>query len=233
MAESLPGILAALVHELSQLLNIAQLAADRNPPQMALFWRALRRASRKCEMLGWLAQVYRGDPAAEQALAPKEVASVLDLLIGPIAALSSSVAMDMRVYAAPTALETVLENLLANACKHAPDATLSIQAQVLEETERPWPADAPVTLQGRKMLLTILDDGPSIGADVRPLLFQPIVRTTSGHERVGIGLWLSRVLVRAHGGDLWLDDSERGASFSCVWPYAPLRVRTRRKGARA
>ena len=233
MAESLPIILAALVHELTQPLSIAQLAVDHDPPKLALLRHALRRASRRCDVFRWLAQVYRGDPAAEQALAPQEVALALALATRRIPGLTTSVPLGTRVYAAPAALETVFENLISNASKHAPDAKLTVQTQVFEQTDRPWPSDASVTLQGRKLLLTVADDGPGIPSEVRPLLFQPIVRQTPEHERVGVGLWLCRVIVRAHGGDLWLDDSQRGASFSSVWPYAPLRDRTSPIGAQA
>ena len=39
----------------------------------------------------------------------------------------------------------------------------------------------------------------------------------------GVGLWLSRLVVRAHGGELWLADSARGALFMSVWSMAPAR----------
>lgn len=233
MVESLPVILAALVHELTQPLSIAQLAVDRKPPDFALLHHALRRASRRCQVFRWLAQVYRGDPAAEQALAPQTVSMALTVTTQRVTGLNFDMPLSMCVYTAPAALETVLENLTSNANKHAPLAKVTVQARVLEETDRPWPADAPVKLQGRKLLLTVADNGPGIPPEIRPLLFQPIVRTTPEHERVSVGLWLCRVIVRAHGGDLWLDDNQRGASFSSVWRYAPLRDRTSPIGAQA
>jgi len=42
-----------------------------------------------------------------------------------------------------------------------------------------------------------------------------------------VGLWLSRLPVRAHGGELWLADSPSGAVFVSVWPMAPPKAHSR------
>src|SRR5262249_52668991 len=125
---------------------------------------------------------------------------------------------DLYIQSAPGALETVLEALLNNVRKHTPKATATLTAWILSDTAKPWPQDAIVTLSGPKVVLSIADNGPGISTDIRLRLFEPIPR--GKWESVRIGLWLSRMLVRAHGGDLWLDQTRRGASFSSVWLLA-------------
>ena len=35
----------------------------------------------------------------------------------------------------------------------------------------------------------------------------------------GLGLYISKSLVEAHGGNIWVESEEgKGTTFSCVWP---------------
>jgi two-component system, LuxR family, sensor kinase FixL len=57
-----------------------------------------------------------------------------------------------------------------------------------------------------------VDSGAGIPDDVFPRLFQAF--TTTKHEGMGLGLALSRTIVRAHGGDLRAENNAgRGATF--------------------
>jgi two-component system C4-dicarboxylate transport sensor histidine kinase DctB len=62
----------------------------------------------------------------------------------------------------------------------------------------------------------VADNGPGVSDTVKRRLFEPFV---SGKPNgVGIGLALSRKIARAHGGDLVLEGSERGAVFYMTLP---------------
>lgn len=206
--------LSALIHGSLEPLSSALLHV-----QMSM--RALRRLSRTYKALAWLARSLETGASAEQELRARTLQKALSTL-GPMAAdVSANISEDLRVLAAPGALETVLENLIRNAAKHAHDKAPHIVARTLDPTAKPWPASAQIQLQGPKVLLTVSDRGPGIPPRLRPRLFKPFVRGTEEHSGMGIGLWLSRLLVQAHGGDLWLDETARGASFSSLWPLAP------------
>jgi signal transduction histidine kinase len=71
-------------------------------------------------------------------------------------------------------------------------------------------------------VLRAADDGPGVSAAVRAKLFEPFV--TGKPSGVGIGLALSRKIARAHGGDLVLEPSARGASFLFTLPIAQGRA---------
>lgn len=227
--ELLAVALAAVVHELIQPINSAELASELTPPRIDLVRRDLRRASQSLNVLRWLTWAWLDERGALQALVPQGITDALEAVPCP-SSLDVSVPESLRVLAAPGVLETVLRNLLANVGKHASGAKVIISARLLAGEEGAWPPTAQVRLQGEKALLTVADEGLGVPRDLRPRLFLPFVRTDSEPVGFGIGLWLCRELVRAHGGDLWLDESAVGASLSSVWPVLgpPMRSRRRR-----
>jgi two-component system osmolarity sensor histidine kinase EnvZ len=62
--------------------------------------------------------------------------------------------------------------------------------------------------QGRSVLVTVDDDGPGIPEDKRESVFRPFESGSSGGT--GLGLTIARDIVRAHGGDIVLEDSPMG-----------------------
>ncbi len=72
---------------------------------------------------------------------------------------------------------------------------------------------------------TVVDHGPGIRAADRQRLFQRFVRggAQPGAEGTGLGLYLSRQLLRAMGGDLRLEPARkgRGAAFTLILPGEP------------
>jgi signal transduction histidine kinase len=81
---------------------------------------------------------------------------------------------------------------------------------------------ATVTLRARResdcVLVDVIDNGPGIPDAVRTQIFQPF--TTGGRAGgAGLGLAISRDLVRAHGGDIMLADSDgKGTIFRFSLP---------------
>jgi two-component system, LuxR family, sensor kinase FixL len=61
--------------------------------------------------------------------------------------------------------------------------------------------------QAEKGLIRVCvsDNGPGISPDMQGRLFESFA--TSKPEGMGLGLAISRTLVQAHGGELWLEDS--------------------------
>jgi len=96
----------------------------------------------------------------------------------------------------PDRLRQVLENLLANAVKYAPDHT-PIEVQVDRERR----AD------GLWMLLTVSNTGPGILAELRQHLLRPFVAgmTSTG---LGLGLYLANRIAAAHRGTLTVDSPQ-------------------------
>lgn len=88
----------------------------------------------------------------------------------------------------------VITNLVSNAVKFS------------QPTD---PIDVLVTRQGPMIQITVRDHGPGIAAEDRPKLFQKYSRFGAAVERdvrgTGLGLFISKSLVEAQGGRIWLD----------------------------
>lgn len=91
-------------------------------------------------------------------------------------------------------LEQVFINLLKNAI------------EALENVENPQ-INFSVKLEDKGLIFLVKDNGPGIPEKVLPNIFVPFFTTKS--EGSGIGLSLSRQIVRAHGGQLTVE-SHRG-----------------------
>jgi signal transduction histidine kinase len=109
----------------------------------------------------------------------------------------------------PDRIEQVARNLLENAAKHVPaGGHVTVDARV----------------EGDRVITTVADDGPGIPADQRERVFERF-HQVAGDARpshgAGLGLYLSRHLIEAHGGRLWLESEPgRGSAFSFSLPIA-------------
>jgi two-component system osmolarity sensor histidine kinase EnvZ len=94
------------------------------------------------------------------------------------------------VHLRPDAARRAIMNLVDNARRHA--ARVELRATRAE----------------RAVLVTVDDDGPGIPPDRRESVFRPFESDSTGGT--GLGLTIARDIVRAHGGDIALEDSPLG-----------------------
>lgn len=94
-------------------------------------------------------------------------------------------------------LESAIYNLLLNACQAAARSTHVPEVKV------------HVTEVDEQVYITISDNGPGIPAAVRTTLFDPFV-TAGKPNGTGLGLTLARRIAEEHGGDVRLEESNRG-----------------------
>lgn len=72
---------------------------------------------------------------------------------------------------------------------------------------------------GGQYQLRISDNGPGVAETVRAQIFEPLFTTKAKGN--GLGLWISREIIRAHGGELMLvasDERREGAVFEIILP---------------
>jgi two-component system sensor kinase FixL len=72
---------------------------------------------------------------------------------------------------------------------------------------------ATVTHGAGEVLVKVADTGPGISADIADQLFQPFI-TTKPHG-MGVGLSISRTIIEAHGGRIWVDNNPGGGAVFC------------------
>jgi signal transduction histidine kinase len=108
-----------------------------------------------------------------------------------------TIAVDMPddmpvILADETRLEQVLSNLLGNAMKYAPGGTIRITGQA----------------RGDAVIICISDEGPGIAPEDIPHIFDRFYRAPEMARQTkgaGLGLYLTRAIVEAHGGRIWVD----------------------------
>jgi signal transduction histidine kinase len=111
----------------------------------------------------------------------------------------------VRVKADPALVHVAVASLLGNALDFVGDGAVAAPCVLVE-------VGAHQTEAG----VRVADNGPGVSDSVKRRLFEPFV---SGKPNgVGIGLALSRKIARAHGGDLVLEGSARGAVFYFTLP---------------
>ena len=106
----------------------------------------------------------------------------------------------------------VLANLVSNAIKFTPSG-----GSVALRVERVEPARAFVRF-------ALTDTGEGIAADKLPAVFERFWQALSADRRgLGLGLYISRCIVEAHGGSIGAESIPgRGSTFHFTLPVAPL-----------
>ncbi len=75
--------------------------------------------------------------------------------------------------------------------------------------------------------IRVTDDGPGVPKSLQNRIFEPFFSTRKEEGAVGLGLSLSQMAVRDHGGELTLADTETGACFVIDLPrIGPAALRT-------
>jgi signal transduction histidine kinase len=100
----------------------------------------------------------------------------------------------------------VVSNLLTNAVTFTKTGTITVKAKVKENT-----GDGQV-------IVSVRDTGSGIDPEIAPRLFTKFAsKSDSG---TGLGLYISKSIIEAHGGKIWADNNSdgRGATFSFTFP---------------
>ncbi|MGB9067002.1 MAG: HAMP domain-containing sensor histidine kinase [Candidatus Acidiferrales bacterium] len=117
-------------------------------------------------------------------------------------------------------------NLIDNALKHTPAGGRVTLRAVPHFWERRL-AEAPPTEERRRgsgqrpnsILISVTDTGTGIAAEFHQEIFEEFVRVDPSSSGMGLGLAITKRLIQAHRGKVWVDSElGRGSSFSFLLP---------------
>ena len=101
----------------------------------------------------------------------------------------------------------VLLNLLSNAIKFTEQGSITLS----------------VKKKGDEFIFAVMDTGPGIPDEMQSSIFEPFTQVTDNVKHTqgtGLGLPISRSLVQAHGGDLWVESTVgEGTTFFFTLPF--------------
>ena len=210
---------SALTHELNQpmtaLLSYVRAAevlteppASSDPRLTDTLQKAGKEALRAAAVLRRLREFYRGEGAR---LEPTDALAVCTRVAGVLRERMRRSAVDFelsgreslpRVMVDRTQLEIVVHNLLSN----------SLDAFDALPPQRVQPRRIEISAETRDadVLIAVDDSGPGVAASLTERLFEPFV--TSKTTGMGLGLSLSRTLLRHQGGELYCEPSRLGGA---------------------
>jgi signal transduction histidine kinase len=194
------------------LLNLP----EDNPQRRSwIVTRIMSSAQRMERMIGELLDVTRARlggsmPLKRQPVDLQQVCeeAIIELRVGQSDAVAQlHAAGDLRGHWDPDRLTQVVSNLVGNAIQHGGGTPITLTAHG----------------DGDSVRLAVHNGGSPIPPDILPFVFEPLARgrgESAGHS-IGLGLFIARAIVLAHGGDIQVTSSAHGGTtFTATLPKA-------------
>ncbi len=217
--EQREDLLRAVSHDLRNPLQIVMLQGQRllrgpeGDPAKKPAATILAAARRMERMLRDLADSARSESgrlelAAQPVALRRFVGELLEVADGALDARRVENAVPEStppVLADPDRLDRILANLLGNALKYSQDRVV-----------------VAASSSGAEVRISVADRGPGIAGDDLPRIFERYYRGQRHEgEGLGLGLFIVRKLVEAHGGRIWAESRPgEGSVFTFTLPVA-------------
>ena len=110
---------------------------------------------------------------------------------------------DIELEADKGRMSQVISNLLSNAIKFTKKGTITITTKIEEDA----------------ILISVKDTGTGIDPEILPELFSKF--RTKSFSGAGLGLFISKSIVEAHGGKIWAENNSdgNGTTFTFTLPF--------------
>jgi PAS domain S-box-containing protein len=114
---------------------------------------------------------------------------------------------DFEITGDRSMINRVISNLLDNAVKYSnPGGVIGISVDEMNDS----------------LLITVTDTGTGIPEEHMPFIFDAFYRASKDGKGSGLGLFISKTIVEAHGGKIWAESiPAQGSSFFFTLPKKP------------
>jgi signal transduction histidine kinase len=110
-----------------------------------------------------------------------------------------------RLFVDPSRITQVMDNLFGNALKFTPEG-----GRITVDVVR-CKSDVQIS---------VADTGPGIPGEALSRIFEPYWQVQTTRSGMGLGLFIARTLVEAHGGKMWVDSTiGQGTTFHFTLPF--------------
>jgi signal transduction histidine kinase len=119
---------------------------------------------------------------------------------------------DILLKADKNRISQVVSNLISNALKFTSGGTISVQTSVYGNDKS----------NNNEVIVSIRDNGQGIDPEILPRLFSKFA--TKSYSGTGLGLFICKSIVEAHGGSIWAENNSdgKGATFSFTLPLSKI-----------
>ena len=210
----------AAAHELKTPLAVLRthaeaLREDIDPAKRGQYLdTVVAESDRMAALVGSLMDLARLESGGKVEREPLDLAALVENGAARLSLLAEEKNIELRTQLAPASmlgdrlrLEEMVDNLADNALRHCtPGGAVTIS----------------LAQKGRRITLTVDNDGPVIPQKHLDRLFEPFYRGDEGRSRAdggtGLGLAIVRAAVEAHGGRCWAVNRTGGVTFTVVLP---------------
>ena len=119
---------------------------------------------------------------------------------------------DLPLKADKNRISQVVSNLMSNALKFSSGGTISVQSSLKGNDKN----------NNNEVIVSIKDNGQGIDPEILPRLFSKFA--TKSYSGTGLGLFICKSIVEAHGGSIWAENNSdgKGATFSFTLPLSKI-----------
>jgi signal transduction histidine kinase len=119
---------------------------------------------------------------------------------------------DLPLKADKNRISQVVSNLMSNALKFSAGGTISVQSSLKSNDKN----------NNNEVIVSIKDNGQGIDPEILPRLFSKFA--TKSYSGTGLGLFICKSIIEAHGGSIWAENNSdgKGATFSFTLPLSKI-----------
>jgi len=137
---------------------------------------------------------------------------------------------DLFIYADGQKINQVLSNLISNSIKFIPNEkekkiSISVEKKAKDKDDRDKDYDYNIYSNNYMIIITIEDNGVGIDKDILPMFFTKFA--SKSFQGNGLGLYICKNIIDAHGGKIWAKNKEdgKGAIFSFSLPLTDNHIK--------